>query len=141
MKRFWISWIAAFVFIFLWGLLYNGILLRDTFVEVQIASHLFRSREEMMSLFHWIIIGDAGLALSFVMIYASGFAGRGIAGGIRLGILLEILAISARCMIYAAQPFPAKFMILATIGGFVEMIGAGIIVGAIYKSRATAAPN
>jgi len=32
-----------------------------------------------MGLFHWIAIGEAGLALSFVMIYASGFAGGGIA--------------------------------------------------------------
>ena len=35
-----------------------------------------------MGLFHWIIIGQAGLALSFVMIYASGFAGGGTAAGV-----------------------------------------------------------
>src|SRR5262249_32640464 len=122
--------------IFLWGWIYNGILLRNTFIEVQIASHLFRGREETMNLFHWIAIGDAGLAVSFVMIYASGFAGRGIAGGVLLGIMLEILAISARCLIYATQPFSVKFMTLVTIGGFVEMIGTGIIVGAIYKPKA-----
>ena len=34
---------------------------------------------------------------SFVMIYASGFAEGGIAAGVRLGIMLEILAVSARC--------------------------------------------
>ena len=104
-KKFFIAFIAAFIFIFLWGCLYNGVLLKDVFVEAQ---SLFRPREEVMGLFHWIVIGQAGLALAFVMIYVSGFARGGIAAGVRLGIMLEILAIGARCAIYATQPFPAK---------------------------------
>ena len=104
MKRFIIAFVAAFIFIFLWGWFYNGVLLKDVFGEAQ---RLFRPREEIMGLFHWIVIGQAGLALSFVMIYASGFAGGGIASGVRLGIMLEILAVSARCAFYATQPFPA----------------------------------
>lgn len=87
----------------------------------------------MMGLFHWIVIGQAGLALAFVMIYASGFAGGGIAAGVRLGIMVEIFAVSARCAIYATQPFPAKLLVLISIGGFIEMIVTGVIVGAIYK--------
>ena len=94
MKRFILAFIPAFIFIFLWGWFYNGVLLKDVFADAQ---SLFRSREEMMGLFYWIVIGQAGLALSFVMIYASGFAGGGIAAGVRLGIMLEILAIGARC--------------------------------------------
>ena len=133
-KKFFIAFIAAFIFIFLWGWLYNGVLLKDVFAEAQ---SLFRPRDEMMGLFHWIVIGQAGLALSFVMIYASGFAGGGIAAGVRLGIMLEILAISARCAIYATQPFPAKLLVLVSIGGFVEMIVIGVIVGAIYNRNRT----
>src|SRR5213595_2602463 len=120
MKRFILAFIAAFIFIFFWGWLYNGVLLKGVFAE---AESLFRPRDEMMGLFHWIVIGQAGLALSFVMIYASGFA----AGG-RLGIMLEILAVSARCAIYATQPFPAKLLVLTSIGGFIEMIVTGVIV-------------
>jgi hypothetical protein len=113
------------------------VLLKDIFAEAQ---SLFRPREEMMGLFHWIVIGQAGLALSFVMIYASGFAGGGIAAGVRLGIMFEILAISARCAIYATQPFPAKLLVLISIGGFIEMIVTGVIVGAIYKPKSTRTP-
>jgi len=50
--------------------------------------------------------------------------------------MLEILGIGARCGIYATQPFPAKLLVLATIGGFIEMIVTGVIVGAIYKPAA-----
>jgi hypothetical protein len=131
-KQFIIAFIAAFIVIFLWGWFYNGVLLKEVFAEAQ---SLFRPREEMMSLFHWIVIGQAGLALAFVMIYASGFAGGGIAAGVRLGIMLEVLAIGARCAIYATQPFPAKLLVLISIGGFIEMIVTGVIVGAIYKPK------
>src|SRR6266566_2319964 len=130
MKRFVIAFVAAFIFIFFWGWLYNGVLLKDVLAQAQ---SLFRPREEMMGLFYWLAVGEAGLALSFVMIYASGFAGGGIAAGVRLGIMLEILAVSARCAIYATQPFPAKLLVLVSIGGFVEMIVIGVIVGAIYN--------
>jgi hypothetical protein len=112
------------------------VLLKDVSADVQT---LFRPREEIISLLHWIIIGQAGLALAFVMIYASGFAGGGIAAGVRLGIMLEILAVGARCAIYATQPFPAKLLVLISIGGFIEMIVTGVIVGAIYKSAARTA--
>src|SRR5216117_1781267 len=130
MKRFIVAFIAAFIFIFFWGWLYNGVLLKDVLTEAQ---SLFRPSEETMGLFHWIVIGQAGLALAFVMIYASGFAGGGIAAGVRLGIMLEILAVGARCIIYATQPFPVKLLVLVSIGGFIEMIVTGVIVGAIYK--------
>src|SRR5947208_14288564 len=137
MKRFTIAFIAAFIFIFLWGWFYNGVLLKDVFAEVQ---SLFRPLEETMGLFHWIVIGQAGLALAFVMIYASGFAGGGIAAGVRLGIMLEILAVSARCIIYATQPFPVKLLVLVSIGGFIEMIVTGVIVGPIYKPAPATMP-
>ena len=130
MKRFIIAFFAAFIFMFFWGWFYNGVLLKGVSVEVQ---NLFRPREEIMGMLHWIIIGQAGLALSFIIIYASGFAGGGIAAGVRLGIMLEFLAVSARCAIYATQPFPAKLLVLISIGGFIEMIVTGVIVGAIYK--------
>ena len=130
MKRFIIAFFAAFIFMFFWGWFYNGVMLKDVSAEVQ---NLFRPREEIMGMLHWIIIGQAGLALSFVLIYASGFADGGIAAGVRLGIMIEFLAVSARCAIYATQPFPAKVLVLISIGGFIEMIVTGVIVGAIYK--------
>ena len=87
----------------------------------------------MMSLFHWIIIGQALVVCAFVMIYASGFTGSGVAAGIKLGVLLEIGAIGMRLGFYAVQPFPGKLVFYGSIGGLIEMIIVGAIVGAIYK--------
>jgi hypothetical protein len=130
MKRFIIAFIAAYVFIFVWGWLLNGVLLKDVYAQTP---NLWRSQNEMMSLFHWIIIGQGLVILAFVMIYACGFAGGGVIAGIRLGILVEIAAIGMRLAIYAVQPFPGKLIVYGSVSGLIEMVIVGAIVGAIYK--------
>jgi hypothetical protein len=87
----------------------------------------------MLGFFHWILIGQALIVFAFVMIYACGFAVGGVIAGIQLGILFEIAAIGMRMGVYAVQPFPGKLLIYASIGGLIEMIITGSIVGAIYK--------
>jgi hypothetical protein len=130
MKRFILAFVAAYIFIFLWGWLLNGVVLKDVYSQTP---NLWRPQSEMMSLFHWIIIGQALLVFAFVMIYASGFAGGGVRAGIQLGILLEIAAIGMRLAIYAVQPFPGKLILYGSVSGLIEMIIVGAIVGAIYK--------
>jgi hypothetical protein len=130
MKRFIIAFIAAYIFLFIWGWLFNGVVLKDVYAETP---NLWRSQSEMMRLFHWIIIGQALIVFAFVMIYASGFAGGGVIAGIRLGILLEIAAIGMRMGFYAVQPIPGKLILYGSIGGLIEMIIVGAMVGAIYK--------
>lgn len=130
MKRFIIAFIAAYIFLFVWGWLINGVLLKDVYAET---AHLWRPESEMRRLFHWIIIGQALIVFSFVMIYATGFAGGGVIAGIRLGLLLEIAAIGMRLGFYAVQPIPGKLIFYGSIGGIVEMVIVGGMVGAIYK--------
>src|SRR5215475_14642993 len=130
MKRFIIAFFAAYIFLFVWSWLLNGVVLKDVYAQTP---NLWRPQSEMMSLFHWIIIGQALVVFSFVMIYASGFAGGGIIAGIRLGLLLEIAAIGMRLGFYAVQPIPGKLIVYGSIGGLIEMIIVGAMVGAIYK--------
>lgn len=137
MKRFIFAFIAAYVFIFFWGWLLNGVLLKDIYAETP---NLWRSQSEMMALSHWIIIGQALIVLAFVMIYASGFAGGGVAAGIRLGVLLEIAGIGMRVGFYAVQPIPGKLTVYWSIGGLIEMIIVGAMVGAIYRPAPARTP-
>jgi hypothetical protein len=137
MKRFIIAFIAAYIFMFVWGWLLNGVLFKDIYAQTP---NLWRSQSEMMSLFHWILIGQGLVILAFVMIYASGFAGGGMIAGVRLGILLEIAAIGMRLAIYAVQPFPGKLIVYGSVSGLIEMVIVGAIVGAIYKPASTRTP-
>jgi len=130
MKRFLLAFVAAFIFIFIWGWLLNGFVLKDVYAQW---ADLFRSRAEMAGLFHFILIGNAFIVLSFVMIYASGFAGGGVLAGVKLGLMLEIAAIGMRMVIYAVQPYPGMLLVYGSLSGLLEMALVGAIVGAIYK--------
>jgi len=103
MKRFILAFIAAYIFLFVWGWLLNGVLLKDVYAETP---NLWRSQSEMAGLFHWIIIGQALVVFSFVMIYASGFGGGGVIAGIRLGLVLEIAGIGCGLAFMPSNPFP-----------------------------------
>jgi len=137
MKKFILAFIAAYIFLFVWGWLLNGVLLKDVYAETP---NLWRPQSEMMSLFHWILLGQALIVFAFVMIYVSGFAGGGVIAGVRLGILLEIAAIGMRLGFYAVQPIPGKLLLYGSMSGLIEMIIVGAIVGAIYKPAATQTP-
>ena len=130
MKRFLFAFIGAYIFIFVWGWLLNGVFLKEVYAETP---NLWRPQSEMMSLFHWIILGQALIVFSFVMIYATGFAGGGVIAGIRLGLLLEIAAIGMRLGFYAVQPIPGKLIFYGSISGIIEMVIVGAMVGTIYK--------
>ena len=138
MKRFILAFVAAYIFIFFWGWLVNGVFLKDVYAQTP---SLWRTQSEMISLFHWIIIGQALIVFSFVMIYASGFAGGGVIAGIRLGVLLEIAAIGMRLGFYAVQPIPGKLILYGSVGGLIEMVIVGAMVGAIYKPAAARASS
>jgi hypothetical protein len=137
MKRSIIAFIAAYVFMFAWGWLLNGVFLKGVYAQTP---SLWRTQTEMMSLFHWIIIGQALVVFAFLMIYASGFAGGGVLAGIRLGLLLEIAAIGMRLGFYAVQPIPGKLIVYGSISGLIEMIIVGAMVGAIYKPASAREP-
>src|SRR5260370_34535516 len=137
MKRFILAFLGAYIFLFLWGWLLNGVLLKD--VCAQTPNH-WRTQSEMLGFFHWILIGQALIVFAFVMIYVSGFAGGGVIAGIRFGVLLEIAAIGMRMGVYAVQPFPGKLLIFASIAGLIEVVITGPIVGAIYKRPAARTP-
>ena len=136
MKRFILAFIAAYIFIFVWGWLLNGVFLKDIYAQTP---NLWRQQSEMISLFHWIIIGQALIVFAFIMIYASDFAGGGVIAGIQLGVLVEIAAIGMRMGFYAVQPIPGKLIFYGSVSGIIEMIIVGAIVGAIYKPPAARA--
>jgi hypothetical protein len=76
--------LPRYIFLFLWGWLLNGVLLKDIYAQTP---NLWRTQTEMLSFFHWSLIGQALIVFAFVMIYMAGFAGGGVIAGIRLGIL------------------------------------------------------
>ena len=138
-KRLLITIIALFVFIFAFEWVFHGIILKDCYAQTQ---NLWRPENEMMGYFHWLVLGQAVIAIAFAILFAQGFAAGGVGAGIRLGIMVALLRVGLDLITYAVQPLPAKLILFWAVGGLVETGLAGAIAGAIYKpSPPTSAPT
>ena len=138
-KRLVLAFLAVFVFIFAFEWVFHGILLKDAYAHT---ASLWRPETEMMGYFHWLVMGQAVIALAFVLLFARGFTGRGVAGGIQLGILVAVLRLGLNLITYAVQPISVKIALSWSVGGLLEAAVAGAIAGAIYKqAQATAQPS
>ena len=129
-KRLVLAFLAVFVFIFAFEWVFHGILLKDAYAQTM---SLWRPENEMMGYFHWLVLGQAIIAVAFVFLFAQGFTGRGVAGGVALGIIVAVLRVGLNLITYAVQPLSVKIVVSWSIGGFLEAAVAGAIAGAIYK--------
>src|SRR5690349_12907057 len=100
-KRLLLAIVAVFVFIFAFEWVFHGVLLKGIYAET---ANLWRPESEMTARFHWLVIGQAVIAVMFGVLFARGFAAGGVAGGIRLGIIIGLLRIGLDLITYAVQP-------------------------------------
>ena len=133
-KKFFIAFIAAFIFIFLYDWIFHGIVLKETYAALP--PGLMRPAEEFTRhFFPWLVLGQLVFVFFFTMIFAS--FGRGGAGaGARYGILLALLGFGTNLIQFAVHPLTTRLLGFWGIGGLIELAIAGAIVGAIYKPSA-----
>jgi hypothetical protein len=129
-ERFLFAFIAAFAFKVLWGWMFNGIFMRAVYART---ANLWRTASEMMSRMQWLLFGLAISTFAIVLIFASGFVGGGVAAGMKLGIMLAIIASGSRLGMFYLQPLPGKLIGYWIVGDVIDMMVTGAIVGAIYK--------
>ena len=132
-SKFFVAFIAAFVFIFFFGFVWHGLLRKSAYMEI--ASH-YRAHDAMI----WpsMLLGHALMALFLTWIVAS-FAGGGAANGMRLGLLIAFMFIGLHFIRFAVEPLTPKILLLGSIGDLLEVGIAGALIGAIYKPRPGAA--
>lgn len=128
MKRSVFAFIAAFIVIFVFEYLWHGMLMKSAYMETP---SLWRPDMEIG--FPLLLLGQAVIAFFFVGIYCRGFSGSGVAGGVRLGIMLAFLCIGGHLIQFAVQPLTTKILGMWIAGGLIEFAIVGAIVGAIYK--------
>ena len=129
-QRLAIGSVVVFLFIAVYEWIFHGILLHDMYLQT---ASLWRSEAEMQSNFHWLVLGQLFLAVMFCFIFTKGYEDKGLAEGLRYGILIGLLFVGNNLIMYAVQPFPAKLVIIWTVGGIIEAAIAGLILAAIYR--------
>jgi hypothetical protein len=129
-KKFFIAFIAAFVFIFVFGFLWYGKLMHDIHNEVPT---LWRTEAEFGSHFHWLILGHVVMAFFLTLLYARFVPMGGVGAGAMLGILVAFLFIGNNLIAFAVHPLTTKILCGWFVGDLLEFGIAGAIIGAIYK--------
>lgn len=132
-KRGVLALLIAFVFVFLFGFLWHGILMKDAYKEV---AGLWRSDAEFMSHFWILILGHAVLAFAFTGLYVSKVGRHSAATGFGYGIVIGLFCAGGYLTRFAVEPLTAKIFWMWVAGGFIEFAIAGALVGAIYKPKA-----
>ncbi len=131
-KKFLVSTLVLFVLSMIIGVVVHGMLLAGDYHQLQ---HLYRTEEEQMAYFGWMLAAHVMIAAAFVWIYVQGRTDKPwLAQGVRFGIATALLATIPIYMIYyAVMPLTlalaAKQILFDTVG----MVVMGITVAWLYR--------
>ena len=131
-QKFFTAFMAAFIFLFVFGFLWYGTLMRGAHEEVQA---LFRTKPD----FPWLILGHFVMAFFFTMLCVRFVPTGGIGASATLGILVGLVYAGPHLISFAVQPLTTKILCGWIVGAVIQFAIAGAIVGAIYKPTSPAA--
>jgi hypothetical protein len=132
-KRYFLASAVVFVFIFIFEWIFHGVILGNMYAQT---SYLWRPKEEMSLFMPWMVMGQLLFAFVFTFIFLKGYENKGIAEGIRYGILIALLYVPSMLIEYSVIPYPFELIIVWIIGGFLELPLAGAILATLYKPKA-----
>ena len=134
-KRFFFAFIAAFVFLFVFGFLWYATLMHDAHREVPT---LLRPETAFQSYFGWLALGQFVMAFFFTLLCAR-YVPDGRAGaGALLGILVGLVYAGPHLISFAVQPLTFKILCGWIVGSLIQFSVAGATIGAVYKSSSPA---
>jgi hypothetical protein len=129
-KRGFLAFIVAFVFIFFFGYLWHGILMKPMYMAT---STLWRPEAEFQSHFPTLILGHAIIAFAFTGLYVSKIGINSPATGFGYGIVLGILACGINTIRFAVEPLTTNMLWMWFAGDLICFAIMGALIGAIYK--------
>src|SRR5438552_6267503 len=104
-KKFFIAFIAAFIFLFVFGFLWYGKFMDPIHKEVAM---LWRTQADFGSHFPWLVLGHIVVAFFLTMLYAHFVPAAGAGAGVSLGILVALLFVGINGVGCAVEPLTTK---------------------------------
>jgi hypothetical protein len=131
-KRLAMACLAVFVFVFTYDYILHEKILRMDYV---LTGYLWRSPEDMPRYFGSLFFGQLLLSVAFCLIYAFLVgAHSNIRRGMIYGLLAGVLLSAPNFIMFAVQPMPLELIIKWVCGRLVQMLLAGSVLGAIYRT-------
>lgn len=126
-KPFLISSVAMFGMLVALGFLVHGLLLAPDYAHLP---NLFRSADDQMGYFPFMLAGQLCLAFASVWIYRRIREPKPfLAQGVRYGLVMAAVAIIPRFLIYyAVQPTPVDLVVKQIVFDSLGMVLMGIVV-------------
>ena len=106
-QRFFIAFIAAFVFLFVFGFLWYGMLMQGAHQEVPT---LLRPEIEFKGYFPWLVLGHIVMAFFFTMLCTRFVPAGGSGATAILGILVGLVYAGPHLISFAVQPLTTKIL-------------------------------
>ncbi len=128
-KRFIGASIAVFLAFQVLDFIIHGMILRPVYESLKDVW-----RPDMMSKMWIMYVGSFVLSFLFIYIFIKGHENKGIAEGIRYGIIIGLFAsIPYGFYEYVMYPLPLSLCVQWFVYGMIEFIICGMIAAAIYK--------
>jgi hypothetical protein len=129
--------VAATVWDAIYGFCVYGVLIAPEFAKYP---NVYRSNDAGMAFLPLMFLGILVAMCVATAIYAKGYEGGSGAGeGARFGFLLAVFVVCTFVGVnYATLNINKKITAMLAAAAFIEWIGAGIIIGLVYKPDAAA---
>jgi hypothetical protein len=136
-KNFFIAWLVILIVYFAGSFVVHGVLLNADYMALP---DLFRSEEESMPLFHFMIIAHVLVAGAFTWIYARGVENKPWLGqGLRFGAAVAILTVVPTYMMYyVVQPMSGMLAVKQMVFDSILMLVLGAVVAFLYRGQGRA---
>jgi len=96
----------------------------------------WRPEAEMKSLLPLMFLAQVLLAYLLTTVYAKGYEANkpGLAQGLRFGLLIGLLLMAPTSLVkFVVYPYPESLILTWFLGGLVEVMLAGAVIGALYR--------
>jgi hypothetical protein len=128
-KRFIIASIVIFIAVEILDLVEHGLILGSAYMSL---TGIWRT--DMNSVMWIMYVTALAFSFLFVYIFIKGYKGKGIAEGIRYGLLVGLLMAGIDIANqYVVYPVPSMLAIQWFVYGMIRFVIYGIIASAIYK--------
>src|SRR5215813_7254550 len=112
-----IALVVAFVFIFLFGFVWHGILMKSAYMET---TALWRTDSDFNNHFWVLLLGHAVLAFAFTGLYVSKVGIQSAGAGFGYGIVFGIFCAGLDLIRFAVEPLTTKILWMWIAGSLIS---------------------
>lgn len=133
-QRLLLAIVAAFAAIFCTDFLIHGLWMEPVYKATM---HLWRTDEEMQAHMGWLCAGQLLAAVTFVLIWAKGFAATGGRKcAVIYGLCMGLFSQANTLISYAVEPLTLEIVWKWILSGVLQGIVLGLVVRSVYKPAA-----